>query len=104
MDFKSMFTLITACVLLVVVLVFIIVLVVKNKWVKDIYSTVVTAIADAEKKFTDAGSGELKKQYVLAAVEKKCNELKLPVAILKLIVSKLIDTIVENYNVIAKRK
>lgn len=93
---------VVSCVLLVGIVAFLVVLAVKNKWVKEVYSTVVVAIKEAEEKFPEHGSGELKKEYVLNAVEKKCYELNIPYAILKLVITKLIDTIVKHYNVIAK--
>ena len=57
---------------------------------------------EAEEKFKEPGSGALKKEYVLGAVQKKCEELKIPYTILKSVITKLIDTIVRYYNIIAK--
>lgn len=102
MLFKDWVFFVAACVLLVAILAFLVVLAVKNKWVKEVYNTVVVAIKEAEEKFPEHGSGEVKKEYVLKAVENKCYELKIPYAILKLVITKLIDTIVKYYNVIAK--
>ena len=102
MQFQDWVFLVVSCLLLVVILAFLVVLAVKNKWVKDVYDTLVVAIKEAEEKFKEPGSGALKKEYVLCAVQKKCEELKIPYTILKLVISKLIDTIVRYYNIIAK--
>ena len=102
MQFQDWLILVFACLFLVAILAFLVVLAVKNKWVKDIYDTLVVAIKEAEEKFKKPGSGALKKEYVLGAVQKKCEELKIPYAILKLVITKLIDTIVRYYNIIAK--
>ena len=57
MDIWSWFLLVGACLILVVILAFLVVLQVKNKWIKDIYDTLAIAIK-AEEKFPKKGSGQ----------------------------------------------
>lgn len=94
--------LILACVLLIAIVAYVVVLAVKNKWISEIFETVSLSIKEAEEKFPEPGSGKLKQEYVLIAVQKKCEELKIPYKILELIVKKLINTIISNYNIISK--
>lgn len=72
---------------------------IKNGWVKSILGTINQAIKDAE---ASGKTGPEKKAYVLEQVEKVCDELKIPYKIIEKLVSKLIDTVVSHYNVIAK--
>lgn len=91
-------------VLTVVVLslsIYYIILAIKNKWLKELTHTIDCAIADAEKKFP-AGHGEEKKKIVLDAVIKKCEELGIPYHLLQKLISKLIDKIIANYNIVVK--
>lgn len=72
---------------------------IKNKWISSIIGTVNAAIKEAE---SSKKTGVEKKAYVLQKVEEKCKELKIPYKLLFGLVSKLIDTTVKHYNVIAK--
>lgn len=80
-------------------LVWFIIKTVKNKWLSGIIDTINEAIKEAE---SSGKSGIEKKAYVLQKVEQKCNELKVPYKLLFGLISKLIDTTVKHYNVIAK--
>ena len=102
MELWNYVLLIGACLLLIIIMSFLLIMLVKNKWIKSIYETVATSIKEAEEKYKEPGSGKIKMDYVLSAVEVKCNELKIPYTIIKLIVVNLINTIVSNYNIIAK--
>ena len=75
---------------------------IKNNWLSKIADCVNKAIKEAEKKFTESGSGCKKKEYVLDAVEKECESLGIPYSLLKKLISVLVDKIVANYNVISK--
>lgn len=75
---------------------------IKNNWLGKITDCANKAIKEAEKKFTESGSGDKKKAYVLEAVEKECESLGIPFSLLKKLISTLIDKVVANYNVIKK--
>lgn len=102
MDIKDIIYVIILGVAALALAVYIIVMAIKNKWIGELMETVEIAISDAEKIFPEPGSGEEKKQYVLAKVEEKATELGIPWKILKSIVSALVDKIIADYNVIAK--
>lgn len=72
---------------------------IKNGWVQKITSTMNEAIKYAEANIT--GSKE-KKEYVLQKVKEKCEELGIPYTLIESFVSKLINKIIANYNVIKK--
>ncbi|MDY0386926.1 MAG: hypothetical protein RBT65_07340 [Methanolobus sp.] len=78
-----------------------VILAIKNKWLKQLIDTISNAIAKAEKQFPD-GHGKEKKKIVEDAVMEKCEELGIPYKILYKLISKLIDTIISHYNIIAK--
>lgn len=86
----------------IVTVIYIVVKGIKNKWLSKIVDTIKTSIAEAEKTF-GRGEGDKKKKYVLEAVEAKCKELDIPYESLFTLINKLIDTIIDNYNVIAKK-
>ena len=75
---------------------------IKNKWLSELTRTINDAIAEAEKKFSESGSGGKKKNYVLDKIIAKCNELGIPFTLIYKLVNKLIDDIIANYNVISK--
>lgn len=72
---------------------------IKNGWVQKITATMNEAIKYAEANIT--GSKE-KKEYVLQKVKEKCEELGIPYTLIESFVSKLINKIIANYNVIKK--
>lgn len=75
---------------------------IKNNWIKQLIDTVENAVAEAETKYP-VGSGNEKKGHVLNAVRLKCIELKIPYTIIFGLINKLVDKIVSDYNVIAKK-
>ena len=75
---------------------------IKNKWLQQLTQTIHDAIAEAEKKFPESGSGADKKNYVLEKVITKCSELGIPFTLIYKLVNKLIEDIIANYNVISK--
>lgn len=80
-----------------IVLVYYFVLMIKNGWIKKITMTLNDAIRYAEKNIT--GKAE-KKNYVLSKVEEKCAELGIPYVLIRNLVSKTIERIIGNYNII----
>lgn len=72
---------------------------IKNKWVEELTITVNNSIKYAEEHYYE---GFEKKKYVLQEVEAKCQELGIPYALIQKLISKLVDKIVANYNVIKK--
>lgn len=76
---------------------------IKEKWISKLSDTVKESIAKAEEIYKD-GHGDEKKSYVIDAIKQKCKELGIPYELLEKLVSKLIDKIVEHYNVIAKHE
>lgn len=95
--------LIVIAVVVLALVIYVIVAGVKNKWFSKLAETIKVAIAEAEQKWPE-GHGDEKKQYVIEAVKAKCKELGIPYEVLYKLVNKLIDTIVEHYNVISKSK
>lgn len=87
---------------IVAILVYCIVMGVKNKWFSKLWETIKLAIKEAETKFPESGSGDKKKAYVLEQVEIKCIELGIPYSLLKKLISLAIDKIIDDYNVIKK--
>ena len=84
------------------IIIYCIVMGVKNKWFSKLWETIKIAIKEAEEKYPESGSGEKKKEYVLAKVEEKCNELGIPYLLLKKLINLAIDKVIEDYNVIKK--
>lgn len=85
-----------------VILIYIIVMGIKNKWFSKLWDTIKVSIKEAEEKYPDSGSGEQKKAYVLEKVKTKCNELGIPYTLLKKLIDLAIDKVIEDYNVISK--
>lgn len=75
---------------------------IKNKWVQKLSKTIENAIKEAETKYPE-GHGQEKLEIVLEAVKNKCNELGIPYALLYKLIKKLVDKIIANYNIIAKK-
>lgn len=86
---------------IVAIVIYIIIMGIKNKWIQKLTKTIELSIAEAEIKF-NSGEGDKKKQYVIDAVKLKCKELEIPYDLLYKLINKLIDTIVAHYNVIEK--
>ena len=84
------------------ILIYIIVMGIKNKWFSKLWDTIKISIKEAEEKYPDCGSGEQKKAYVLEKVKAKCDELCIPYALLKKLIDLAIDKVIEDYNVISK--
>ena len=84
------------------ILIYCLVVGIKNKWFKQLLETMNTAINEAETKFPEQGSGEQKKAYVLEKVKAKCDELCIPYALLKKLIDLAIDKVIEDYNIISK--
>ena len=83
--------------------VYYLIMAIKNKWINILLDTIKISIAEAEEKFiTEPNKSTLKKNYVLEKVRDKCIELGIPYDTLYKLISKLIDKIIEHYNVIAK--
>lgn len=98
--------LIVACILVVGILICGIVFLAKKGWMKEIKNILEKAIKEAEEKFPESGSGRKKKEYVINAVEEWCKKKSFWMGLLfkafKAALCGLINTIVSNYNVIAK--
>lgn len=89
------------CIILLAFIIFFLVKAIKNKWVSKLYETLKTSMKEAEEKYP-SGHGDEKKQYVLDALEKKAEELCIPWRMIFRTISNLINTIVSNYNMLAK--
>lgn len=76
-----------------------IVLAIKNGWIKKITLTINESIKYAEENIE---GGEEKKKYVFNQVQIKCEELGIPFTFIRNLVSKIIDKIISNYNIIEK--
>lgn len=83
-------------------IVYCIVVGIKNKWFGKLWEALKAAIKEAEEKFPDSGSGEKKKAYVIGKMEEKCKELGIPYSLLKKLINKAIEKVVEDYNIIKK--
>ena len=103
MDVFAIVELIILAVLTLAFLVWFSIKAVKNKWLSALTETIDKAIGEAEKKWSE-GHGEEKKKYVLDCVEKKCEELNIQYHILCKLISKLIDTIIKNHNIVIGKK
>ena len=101
MSSKEIIELVALIVIAVALLVWFIVKGIRKKWFSQIYSTLKQAIRDMENKYPH-GHGKEKLQYVLDQVKKKCDELEIPYTLLYRYIRKVIERIVEDYNVIRK--
>lgn len=72
---------------------------IKNKWIGQLMETIEAAMKEAEEKWPE-GHGDEKREYVLAAVEKKCEELKIPYTLLTSMLTRIISQIVSHWNIL----
>lgn len=72
---------------------------IKNNWLGQLTETINDAIAEAEKQYPE-GNGDKKKEIVLNAVKSKCKELGIPYDLLYKLISKFIDKVIQDYNVV----
>lgn len=89
-------------VIIVVLFIYYFVKAIKNKWLTKLLKTIETSIKEAEKKFTESGSGSKKKEYVINKVKEKCDELGIPYRLFEKLIDITIDKIVKDYNIIIK--
>ena len=101
MTMLEIIQLICLAVISLTLVIYFIIKAIKNKWVEKLTSCIEVAIAEAEKKWPE-GNGDKKLKYVLNAVKDKCNKLGIPYTLLYKLIKKLVDKIIEHYNVIAK--
>lgn len=94
-------TLVCLVAILLAFILYFVVKAIKNKWVTKLYETLKISMKEAEEKY-DSGHGDDKKKYVLDAMEKKAEELGIPWKMLVSTISKLINTIISNYNMLIK--
>ena len=94
--------LVILAIVIVALSIYYIVKAIKNNWLGKITDAINKAIKEAETKFPESGSGNLKKTYVLRAVEEECTKLGIPYSLLKSLISTFIDKVISNYNVIKK--
>lgn len=76
---------------------------IKENWMGQLRDVCKKAIKEAEEKYPE-GLGPEKKQYVIAEVKKKCDELGIPYDWIWKLISRFIDNIIEGYNTIVKNK
>lgn len=88
---------IAIAIVVLVILIYLIVMAIKNGWIKKVIQTLNNSIKYAENNIK--GNVE-KKKYVMDKVEEKCTELGIPWFLIRKPVDKLIDKIISNYNVI----
>jgi hypothetical protein len=80
-------------------IVYSIVKIIKNKWISILMGTIKQAIQKAE---ASHKSGSEKKEMVLADVSAKCTESGIPFQLIIKTMSKLIDQIIQYYNIVKK--
>lgn len=74
-----------------------IIMAIKNDWIKKITDTLNEAIRYAE---ANIKGGVEKKKYVLKQVEDKCIELGIPYGLIKNLINQIITKVIANYNII----
>lgn len=74
---------------------------IKNKWVSKIYSSIKAAIIQAEESNLD---GPSKKQFVLNCIEDLCDEQGIPYLLIRKLIDRTIEKLIEGYNTISKKK
>lgn len=74
-----------------------IIMAIKNDWIKKITDTLNEAIRYAE---ANIKGGVEKKKYVLKQVEDKCVELGIPYGLIKNLINQIITKVIANYNII----
>ena len=72
---------------------------IKNKWLGELMNTVEQAMREAEEKWPE-GHGDEKREYVLKALEEKCEELHIPYTIMTSLLTKVIAEIVKHWNIL----
>ena len=87
---------IALAVVALVIVVYYLILAIKNGWIKKLTQTVYEAIKYAEENL----KGNEKKAYVMRRVEARCSELGIPYTLIYNIVNKLIDKVIAHHNVI----
>lgn len=93
--------LLIAIIFIVCLLIYYLIIAIKNGWMKKLTSILNNAIKEAEEKWPQ-GHGDEKQAYVLNAIETACSELGIPFSLLRKMICKLINTIIEHYNIVAK--
>ena len=88
--------------IIVAMVVYYTIMAIKNKWLTKLTNCAEAAIKEAEKKFPEPGSGDKKKAYVLDCVKAECDKLGIPYNVMSNLISKFVDTIIKNYNVLKK--
>jgi len=97
----ELFLFICLCVFAVALIVYILVNVIKNHWISEIMETIKEGVHKAEEIYPE-GHGEEKLKIVLDMVESKCKSLNIPFNLLVKVLTKIIKTVVENYNMVKK--
>lgn len=103
MSITEIIELVILAVAIVTVVIYCFVKGIKNHWFKQIKDAIKIAVREAEEKFPK-GHGEEKKKYVLEQIKLKGKELQIPVSLLYGLINSFIDQIIDNYNVIVKKK
>lgn len=83
--------------LVTIVILYFLVLAIKNGWIKKLTQTLNEAIRYADKNIV--GPTE-KKKYVMETVANKCTELGIPYFLIEKLISKLIEKIIYHHNII----
>lgn len=97
MSNKELIELIVLACLAAIVVVYFLIMAIKNGWIKKLTKTLNDAIRYADKNIK--GPKE-KKKYVMDKIEEKCSELGIPYALIYKLVSKLIEKIIADHNII----
>lgn len=72
---------------------------IKNKWLGQLMATLETAMKEAEEKWPE-GHGDEKREYVLNAMRKKCEELQIPYGVMASLLTRIIAEIVKHWNIL----
>ncbi len=88
---------IALAIFVVVLLIYYIIMAIKNGWIKKLTETLNVSMKYAEDNIT--GSAE-KKKYVMEQIESKCIELGIPYTLISKLISSLIEKIIANHNII----
>ena len=88
---------IAIAVFVAILLIYYIVMAIKNGWIKKLTETLNISMKYAEDNII--GSAE-KKKYVMEQIENKCIELGIPYTLISKLISRLIEKIIANHNII----
>ena len=99
MNTLELIQLIGYAILTLAILIYVIVMAIRGKWIGKLTATLEKAVKEAE---ASGKTGEEKKAYVLEQFKLKCEELGIPYRLISSYASKMIDIIIKNYNIIAK--